>query len=168
MVISNLIHRMTTQSATELQSSTSVKESSSSDGRGASPTIRKFKASSTLTSSVSKAKQSVPSTSSGALSTHTGVTGSSSQDHATSTTLAATKPNIGPTLTTDHPLSTFSTPVTVTLTHSSNGEKATTVPPLITSISTSIGSDGSTIGFTHVVANPTGSFSNNSGVSQSS
>ncbi|KAH7925187.1 hypothetical protein BV22DRAFT_454503 [Leucogyrophana mollusca] len=56
---------------------------------------------------------------------------------------------------TEQAQSTFSQAVSVTITNAS-GQLSVTVPPLVTSIGTTTGSDGALVTYTHVIANPPG------------
>ncbi|GLB36123.1 putative rab subfamily of small GTPases [Lyophyllum shimeji] len=57
---------------------------------------------------------------------------------------------------TDRPVSTFSSPVAVSVVDPNNGRVSLTTPAVVTVFSTSSGANGELVTFTHVVANPTG------------
>ncbi|RDB29159.1 hypothetical protein Hypma_015555 [Hypsizygus marmoreus] len=57
---------------------------------------------------------------------------------------------------TDHPVSTFSSPVAVPVTDNSNGRVTLTTPAAITVLSTSTEPEGEFVTYTHVIANPSG------------
>ncbi|KAL0951236.1 hypothetical protein HGRIS_007954 [Hohenbuehelia grisea] len=67
----------------------------------------------------------------------------------------------------DVPVSTFSKPVSVTLTNSA-GQTSVSAPPFVTVLSTSTQADGSFVTYTHVIANPTGFASANQAVTSPS
>lgn len=57
---------------------------------------------------------------------------------------------------TDHPESTFSSPVPVSVTDPNNGKVSLTTPVAVTVLSTSTEPNGEYVTYTHVIANPTG------------
>lgn len=155
------MHRMTSQPSSQTKSGTPVRANTQSNGStsGASSSSHSTTAGSTsqitqTPSPVSSPPQANPPSSSSSVSYS-----------SSATTLPAAK-SVSTSTITDHPFSTFSTPVSITLTNS-DGETATSAPPFITSIASSTNSDGSSVVYTHVIANPTGSFSSNAAVGQS-
>ncbi|KAL4261516.1 hypothetical protein AB1N83_005385 [Pleurotus pulmonarius] len=163
------------------ESSTSDRAEPTSTARGpappaASPDTSTRRSSAPAEPTTTRPASSTPRTSGQTLpvrtSSNTPPTSTSTIDVAgaigqASSTTSAVRHMITRTIT-DVPESTFSRPVSVTVTDSINGETSVAAPPFVTILSTSTEPDGSSITFTHVIANPTGFDSNNSALSNQS